>query len=100
MITFLNKDGNPIIRQCANCNFYSPIRGADRMGYCSKLPMIFAFTGNQSVFGITRSFYVCDKQRLSNEDHLNEFAEKIDMSNNFKPKDILKADDESAQRSS
>jgi len=89
MITFINKSGNPIIRQCANCIFYDPISGNKPSGYCKQLPLLFAFTGQQTVYGITRPFYCCEKHILPNEDYLNSNAEKIEMSYNFKSKELL-----------
>lgn len=79
MLTFLNKQGKPIIRQCRNCINFKIISTTERTGYCSKLPLIFAFTGEQTVFGITKSFYSCEKHILPNEQFLSDNETPIEM---------------------
>lgn len=89
MLTYLNKQGNPIIRQCRNCAFFKPISTAERTGYCLKMPLQFAFTGETTVFGITRPFYRCDLHLFINEDILKANSTAVEMDLNYKPKKDL-----------
>ena len=84
MLTYLNKDDNPIIRQCANCINFNPIPGADRLGYCKVKPLFFAYTGQESVYVMTRPFYRCDDHEFNNEEFLKKNAKPVEIT--LKPK--------------
>lgn len=79
MLTYLNKGGNPIVRQCENCIHFNPIPESDRTGYCKKLPLIFAYTGKATVFAITRNFYFCQGHEFVNEQFLKENSMAVEM---------------------
>ena len=74
MLTYLNKENKPIIRRCGNCVHFNLISAIERTGYCKQMPMLFAFTGEQTVFGITKTFYYCDDHEMTNEDFLTASA--------------------------
>jgi hypothetical protein len=77
--TYLNKNGTPIIRKCGNCTNYKPIENQEGMGYCKILNLLFAFTHEQSVYGIVKDFYLCDKHKLTNEDILSTESEEVEL---------------------
>lgn len=86
MLTYLNKQGNPMVRQCENCQHFNPIPASDRTGYCKKMQMIFAYTGTKTVYGMTRSFYVCENNHeFTNEDILKQSSRVVEMQFKSKP---------------
>lgn len=79
MHTYINKQGKIMIRSCANCTFFSLIDKNGDTGYCHKMPLVFAPTGEQTVYGIVKLFYRCpDKHQFFNEDFLKQNAVKVD----------------------
>lgn len=84
MKTYRNINGKPIIRSCFNCKHFQPIEGMDKMGYCQASKLFFAYTLKKTVFGIVKSFYLCENHRLNNEDELQKQAEALDL------RDVLK----------
>lgn len=69
----LNDKGQAIIRKCENCINWKKITNdkEDQNGYCRANRLLFAYTHANSVYAITKSFYVCDKKHvLYNEDQL------------------------------
>jgi len=79
MLTYLNKENKPIIRRCGNCVHFNLISAIERTGYCKQMPMLFAFTGEQTVFGITKTFYYCDDHEMTNEDFLKNNAIPVEI---------------------
>ncbi len=75
--TFKNKQGRAIVRSCKNCMQFLPVDPKSGTGYCRAMPMVFAFTGEHSVFAIVKKFYRCDSgHRFANEEHLERNAEQ------------------------
>ena len=79
--TYINRNGYGIIRRCSNCKFWSgDITGANNqkpMGYCKMLSMYFAYTLENTVYPITKDFYLCEKHEFENEEVLKDNSEKI-----------------------
>lgn len=76
-----------MIRSCANCLHYKKLASGDgKTGYCHQLPLLFAYTMEQSVFAITKDFCLCEKHKFSNEDILELNSEKVDMKTILKSK--------------
>ena len=88
--TYLNNNGFPIIRRCANCTFWNNTPEFDtkwtthKIGYCHKIPLYFAFTLEPSVQPLTKAFSVCTEHQFFDEQKLNDVNEKV------LTKDILK----------
>lgn len=76
-----------MIRSCANCLYYKKLTTGDgKTGYCQQIPLLFAYTMEQSVYGITKDFCLCDKHKFPNEDLLEQNSEKVDMKTILKSK--------------
>ena len=78
--TYLNGNGFPIIRRCLNCTFWNTtteFNGAQKVGYCHKKPLYFAFTLEPSVHTITKEFYVCVDHQFYDELRLKDINEKV-----------------------
>jgi len=84
MKTYRNINGLPIIRSCFNCKHFQPIDGMDKMGYCQKNRIYFAYTLKKTVFVIVKSFYLCDNHSLTNEEELAREQEPLNL------RDVLK----------
>jgi hypothetical protein len=84
MKTYRNINGLPIIRSCYNCIFFEPIDGMDKMGYCKKNRIYFAYTLKKTVLMMVKSFYLCDNHRLINEEELAKSQTPLNL------RDILK----------
>lgn len=89
MITYKNKNGLPIIRTCANCIHFNKIETDGKMGYCGKQPVLFAFTMEQTVFLLTKPYYLCQQHELKNEAHLAQTAESVDLKSSLKNKENI-----------
>lgn len=79
MITYLNKNGQPMIRRCSNCVHFKQIDANKEMGYCKQRPLMFAFTHEPTVYAIVRNFYVCEIHQFINESTLSLNSEPIDI---------------------
>jgi hypothetical protein len=89
--TYVNRNGYPIIRRCRNCIYWNnetEVNQKQKAGYCKLKPLYFAFTLEQSVYAITKEFYVCQDHKLEDEDRLKEVCDVVKL------KDILKKKDE------
>jgi len=89
MHTYLNKAGLPMIRSCANCIHFNKIDAEGTMGYCTKHPILFAFTMKPTVSLITKPFYLCEQHTFKNEDFLAANSEKVDLKSALKAKDEI-----------
>jgi hypothetical protein len=70
--TYLNGLGNPIIRKCSNCRFWDNLN--NETGYCTKLPLQFAYSLLPSNYALSKKHNLCDKHVLENEDTLQKEA--------------------------
>ncbi len=43
-----------------------------------RLPLLYAFTGKQTVYGIVKTFYSCENQVFINEEFLKKNAPRVD----------------------
>lgn len=77
METYKNKNGYPIIRSCVNCTHFRTIKDMEKMGYCKLMPLIFAYTFDKSVYAMVKTFYLCEKHELQNEEFLKENGQKV-----------------------
>jgi hypothetical protein len=89
MITYKNKKGFPIIRTCANCIHFNKIESDGKLGYCGKQPVLFAFTMEQTVFLLTKPYYLCQQHELKNEAHLAANSEPVDLKAALKKKEHI-----------
>jgi hypothetical protein len=101
--TYINMNGFPILRRCANCIFFShqhshPNSNPDyeatfekmRLGYCTFKPFHFAYTLEPNLYAITKDFYLCENHKLHNEEKLEQVSEKVILKYCLKKKeDIL-----------
>lgn len=90
LVTYLNKNGYPIIRRCFNCKFWDgDIKVSENqkpVGYCKLKPMYFAFTLQPTVYPITKDFYLCESHTLENEDVLSQISVKVSLKESLKNK--------------
>jgi hypothetical protein len=86
--TYLNRNGFPMLRRCKNCIHWKEYNPKDNIGFCTLMPLYFAFTLQQTVYGMTRDFCLCEKHKFENEDKLYVFSEKRLL------KDVIKKKDE------
>lgn len=77
MKTFLNKSKVPIIRKCDNCINYMSIENMDKVGYCKLINLMFAFTHEQSVYGMVKNFYLCTNHIFKNEEILKLESDEV-----------------------
>jgi hypothetical protein len=84
MITYKNKNDKPIIRNCYNCKNYVEVNASEKMGYCSARKLMFAYTMQDNVYFLVKSFYLCDLHEFKNEEYLKSVSEPINM------KDVIK----------
>jgi len=78
--TYLNRQGVPIIRKCNNCvNFQSIENDSFGNGYCKRLPMLFAFTHEKSVYAIVKDFYLCESHQFVKETTLKEQSQEVEL---------------------
>lgn len=90
--TYVNKNGYPIIRRCFNCKFWKgEIQLSDEkpLGYCKLKPLYFAFTLQQTVYPITKDFYLCESHEFTNEDKLAENCDKVSLKESIKKKNEI-----------
>jgi len=59
--------------------FYKAISGMNNMGYCSNMPLHFAFTHEKSVYAIVKDFYVCESHLLTNEHILKQQSGEVEL---------------------
>lgn len=88
MLTYYNKNGRPIIRSCSNCVNFKPLATDQKMGYCLVSKMLFAYTMEDSIYFMTKSFGLCYKHEFANEELLKTTAKTVDQ------KEVLKRKDE------
>ena len=84
MITYKNKNNKPIIRNCYNCKNYVEVNASEKMGYCSARKLMFAYTMQDNVYFLVKSFYLCDIHEFKNEEYLKSVSEHVNM------KDVIK----------
>jgi len=89
--TYKNRNGYPMIRRCDNCEHWSEqnIAGTKKSGYCKATPLYFAFTLKQTVYPITKEFYLCEKHRFENEEKLREVSEVMLLKDAIKDKENI-----------
>jgi hypothetical protein len=73
--TYENLNGDPIIRKCGNCLFWKGINGT--VGYCEKLPLLFAYSLAENCWAMTAKFTLCEKHVLRNEKILATQSKEI-----------------------
>jgi len=90
--TYKNRNGYPIIRKCDNCKNWleQNMMAGKKIGYCKAAPLFFAFTLKQTVYPITKEFYLCEKHTFENEEKLKEVSESILLIDAIKEKDNIK----------
>lgn len=88
MKTYFNKNGRPIIRSCKNCVLFKPLPNDPQTGYCLAERIMFAYTMEETVYKLTKSFCLCNTHKFHNEEALSNNAATIDQ------RDILKNKDE------
>lgn len=90
--TYLNRNGYPMIRRCFNCKHWTgdiQIQGNKPLGYCKLQPLFFAFTLQQTVFSITKDFYLCDKHEFENEEKLKTTSKSVKLKESIKKKEDI-----------
>jgi len=96
--TYLNRNGFPMIRRCFNCKHWKPeihINGDKPLGYCKAKPLYFAFTLQQTVYTITRDFYLCESHEFENEDWLKGVSDTVSLKESIKKKNDIEYGDNS-----
>jgi len=90
--TYKNRNGYPMIRRCDNCKFWSDQNTLTdkRAGYCKASPLYFAFTLKQTVYPITKEFYLCEKHEFENEEKLKVTSERVLLKDAIKDKENIK----------
>lgn len=86
--TYSNRNGFPMIRRCQNCIFWkddTEFNKKHKVGYCNFKALHFAFTLEESVYPITKEFYLCANHIFKNEDKLSQVSDEVNL------KDILKS---------
>jgi hypothetical protein len=87
--TYININGMPILRRCENCkNWSCDIKLDDKKiyGYCKATPMYFAYTLQQSVYPITKPYYLCENHKFANEEALEQVSKKVRIADIIEPK--------------
>jgi len=84
MITYKNKNGLPMIRSCYNCVSFKEIENLERTGYCTKTKLMFAYTLQNNVHPMVKTFYLCEVHEFSNEAFLKTSAEQVSLENSIK----------------
>lgn len=52
----------------------------DKDGYCGLQKLLFAYTLEETVYAVVKSFYLCSHHILPNEDYLKQVgAEQVDL---------------------
>jgi len=82
--TYINKNGLPIIRRCSNCKFWDEFEKKNddekfKSGYCKLIKLYFSSTLENTVFAITKSYYLCEKHMFNNEEFLIQNSKQIDL---------------------
>lgn len=70
VLTFENRNGDPIIRKCGNCRFWKAVN--KHTGYCINRPLLFAYSLEQNMFCMTSKFTLCSLHILNNEEMLQQ----------------------------
>lgn len=90
-LTYINKNGYGIIRRCSNCKHWSgeivSPNNPKPMGYCKRISMFFAYTLEQTVYPITKDFYLCENHEFENEGTLMNNCEPILLKDVIKKKE-------------
>jgi hypothetical protein len=87
MITYKNKNDKPIIRNCYNCKNYVEVNASDKLGYCSANKLMFAYTMQDNVYFLVKSFYLCERHEFKNEEYLRSVSEHVNMRDVIKNKE-------------
>lgn len=61
----------------------------DKLGYCERNRIYFAYTLKKTVFMIVKSFYLCDFHRLTNEEELAKEQQPLNLRDVLKKKDDI-----------
>lgn len=87
MKTYKNINGQPILRSCFNCKHFKPLPDNPQQGYCKARALMFAYTLQETVYAMVKSFYLCGSHTLPNEDYLKGIgAEEVDLAEVVKNK--------------
>lgn len=88
--TYINENGFPILRRCFNCKHWDDSVKQGKQGYCKINPMFFAMTLTQTVYPITKEYYLCEKHIFTKEEYLKQVAEKVLLKDALKGKEDVK----------
>ncbi len=87
MKTYKNINGQPILRSCFNCKHFKPLPDNPQSGYCKARALMFAYTLENTVYAMVKSFYLCESHTLPNEEHLRQIgAEEVELAEVVKNK--------------
>jgi hypothetical protein len=84
MITYKNKNGLPMIRSCYNCVNFKEIENLERTGYCLATKLLFAYTLQNNVHPMVKTFYLCNEHKFINEEILKQVSEQVSLENSLK----------------
>ena len=83
-ITYKNKNGLPMIRSCYNCTHFKEIENLERTGYCQLVKLMFAYTLQNNVHPMVKTFYLCEKHEFTNEEILKQVSEQVSLEDSLK----------------
>lgn len=86
--TYLNMNNLPIIRRCRNCVNWKEIE-TTKTGYCALQRMYFSSTLTQTVFGMTKEFYLCEDHEFKNEKWLEYNSQRVNLRDSLKSKEQI-----------
>ena len=86
--TYLNMNNRPIIRRCKNCTNWKEIEDT-KVGYCALQKMYFASTLTQTVWGMTKEYYLCEDHEFKNEQWLEQNSQRVSLKDSLKTKDQI-----------
>lgn len=87
--TYLNMNGMPMLRRCENCKNWTAdlkLEKSKTYGYCKFKPMYFAYTLQESVYPITKPYYLCENHKFNNEETLELKSQKVRIADILEPK--------------
>lgn len=89
--TFINSNGNAMMRKCENCVFWNRMSASkDDTGYCVRQKIFFAYTLEQTRYFQTKFCDLCLEHQFKNEHQLSMVAEKTLLINVLKSKEEIK----------